>query len=130
MQGARLEFVLKPVRGGKVERTITSWNPKTKKLEQTIVPEEAGFIVYMPNGHSYRLTGEQVKKRGYDRQPNILNLDKVTDTRSPAGRFKFAIDDKARQKAWTDLEAEVIKNCTRRHGPVTRQKEAADVQAA
>lgn len=130
MRGARLEFVCKPLKG-KHTKTVTSFNPTTKKLEHTKVEStDPAYMLYLPNGHSYRLTASEMIHRGYDRQPNIINLDKVNDTKTPAGRFKFALDDTARRKAWADLEQEVIRNCTRRHGPVHKQKEEENAAAA
>lgn len=128
MQGARLEFVVRAVKG-KVKRPVHSWNPKENKIDATMREEPGGYIIYTPFGQSYRLTQAEFVRRGFDRQPQILNFDKVNDTTSPAGRYKHAMTDKARQEAWTDLEKEVIKLCVRRHGPILA-KEADDVEQA
>lgn len=119
MKGARLEFVVRPLKG-KVKTVKHSVNPKLKKIEQTIIEEEGGYIVYTPMGNSYRLTQAELVKRGYDRQPSILNFDRVNDTKTPAGRFKFALDPDARKKAWSDMEDEVIRACHRKTGPVIK----------
>lgn len=117
MKGPRLEYVVRQLKG-KIKVAKRSFNPKSKKVETTLVPMDAGFLLYMPNGHSYRLTKDQIAKYGYDRQPTILNFDQVNDTKTPAGRYKFAMDDATRQKAWKELEDQVIRSCIRRHGPV------------
>jgi hypothetical protein len=118
MKGPRLEYVVRPLKG-KVKTPHHSFNNKTRQIETTLVNDDAGYLVYMPNGHSYRLSKEQLLKRGYDRQPTILNFDQVNDTKTPAGRYKFAMDDAMRKRAWVELEEQVIKACVRRHGPVS-----------
>lgn len=117
MKGPRLEFVVRPLKG-KVKATRHGFNSAKKKIETVQVTEDAGYLVYLPNGHSYRLTKAQLVKHGYDRQPTILNFDQVNDVKTPAGRYKFAMDDVQRKKAWIELEDQVIKACIRRHGPV------------
>lgn len=120
MKGPRLEFVVRELKG-EVKKPHHSM--KGKKIETVLAPEPAGYLVYMPNGQSYRLTKEELVKRGFDRQPSIINFEGVQDTKSPAGRYKFAMDDKTRKIAWRALEDEVVKACVRRHGPVTSAKE-------
>lgn len=129
MKGARLEFVVRKI-DGKIKLPVHSFNPKTKKIEATAREVDAGYIVYMPSGHSYRLSKSQLVKKGFDRQPKIMNLDKVNDTDTPAGRFKHAIDMDARKKAWEDLENDVIKSCVRRHGPVINKETENVAEAA
>lgn len=118
MKGPRLEFVVRPLKG-KVKKPYHNFDPQKKKIVSALKEEDAGFLVYLPNGHSYRLTKSQLERRGYDRQPTILNFDQVNDTKTPAGRYKFAMDDKQRKEAWKALEDQVIRACVRRHGPVT-----------
>lgn len=114
MQGARLEFVVRKLKEP-IKRAKVTFDKKQKRLVEKVTEHE-GFMVYMPNGHSYRLTATEVVKKGFDRIPTILNFERVNDTKSPAGRFKFAINDEARAKAWNELEDQVIKSCTRRVG--------------
>ncbi len=118
MKGPRLEFVVRPMKG-KVKVPHHSFDPAKKKVVSVLNTEDFGYLVYLPNGNSYRLNKDQLKKYGYDRQPTILNFDQVNDTKTPAGRYKFAMDDAQRKKAWLELEEQVIKACVRRHGPVT-----------
>lgn len=117
MKGARLEYVLKPVTS-LVTRTVTKYDAKTKKLRQEEVKDDKRkyFMLYLPSGHSYRLTQEEVVRRGYNKPPSILNFDRVVDNRSAAGRFKFAMNDTARSEAYAELENEVIKLCRRKTG--------------
>lgn len=117
MKGPRLEFVVRPIKG-KVKRFKHSFDPTKRKISATEVVEDGGYIIYLPTGASYRLSHKDLVKRGFDRQPNILNFETVNDTRTPAGRYKFAMNDKAREIAWKALEDQVIKACVRKHGPV------------
>lgn len=118
MKGPRLEFVVRPLKG-KRKKPYHSFDPVKKKIVSVLNDEDAGFLVYLPNGHSYRLSKSELEKHGYNRQPTILNFDQVNDTKTPAGRYKFAMDDKQRKEAWKELEEQVIRACVRRHGPVT-----------
>lgn len=120
MKGPRLEFVVRELKG-EVKRPHHSMHGK--KIETVLVAEPSGYIVYLPSGQSYRLSREELMKRGYDRQPSIINFEMVQDTKSPAGRYKFAMDDKTRRSAWKALEEEVVRACVRRHGPVTVKEE-------
>lgn len=122
MKGPRLEFVVRELKG-EVSRPHHSMNGK--KIETVLAKEPAGYLVYLPSGQSYRLSRDELVKRGFDRQPSIINFEMVQDTKTPAGRYKFAMDDKTRRAAWKLLEEEVIKSCVRRHGPVTAIKEEA-----
>lgn len=115
MKGPRLEFVVRPIKG---MFSYPKHSVEKKKVVTKHVRKEAGYIVYMPNGTSYHLTHAQLLKGGFDRQPTIINFESVNDTKSLAGRYKFAMDDKTRKSAWQALEAQVIKACHRRHGPV------------
>jgi|SRR6478752_2077947 len=123
MRGPRLEFVVRPAKN-KVMRAKVSFDPTSRKnVERVVEIDEKAFIVYMPNGHSYRLTASELARRKLDRQPSIISFETVNDTTSPAGRYKFALNDEQRQKAWRDLENQVIRSCQRRHGPVENKEE-------
>lgn len=115
MKGPRLEFVVRPLKGNFMR-------PKhrvvKKKIETHFEKELAGYVVYMPNGTSQHLTHKQLLQHGFDRQPSIINFETVNDTKTPAGKYKFAMDDKQRKAAWALMEQQVIKACQRRHGPV------------
>lgn len=115
LKGPRLEFVVRPLKG---KFKAPKHSVEKKKLVTSHKEMEAGYIVYMPNGTSYHLTHKQLLRHGFDRQPTIINFETVNDTKSPAGRYKFAMDDKQRKLAWNELEQQVIRSCHRRHGPV------------
>lgn len=115
MKGARLAYVCRPLKGKKKHR-VHAWDSDAKKLVSIETEIEAGYMLYTPSGHSYRLTEQQVIRRGFDAQPEILNFDAVNDAKSPAGRFKFAINDETRKAAWRQMEEQVIALCKRRGG--------------
>lgn len=115
IKGARLEFVIRPIRG-KRKRIIYAYDKAAKKLVTSEAEDDAGYMLYTPTGQSYRLTKQQMLQKGFDRQPEILNFDAVSKPDTPAGRFKFAITDELRKKAWAEMEAEVVKLCNRRAG--------------
>lgn len=127
MQGCRLEFVVRKLKGT-VTRTIHTPPPTKKQIEEdpdlagksanepvaTIM--EAGYMVFMPSGQSYRLSEKQLIARGFDRPPNILNREAARDNSTPAGRFFLAMREADRNKAYKEMEDEVIKKCTGRIG--------------
>lgn len=83
------------------------------------IVEDAGFMVYLPTGQCYRLSAEDVVKRGFDREPDIISIDQANDMKTPAGRFKLARNDAIRQKAWQQMEDQVINACIGRIGTIT-----------
>lgn len=129
MKGARLEFVLRPLKGEK-DRLIRAWDSAKKKIIATKSVEPAGYMLYLPNGHSYRLTEREVLKRGLHRQPNVMNFDSVKDASTPAGQFKFAINDSTRKTAWAAMEKQVIDLCKRRGGGSVELGEHAEIGEA
>ena len=129
MKGPRLEYVVREQRG-KVKRPVHSFDKKAGKIVTTVKDVEAGYIIYMPPGLSYRLTREELLKRGFDRQPTILNFESVNDTKTNVGKYKFAMDDATRRAAWRAMEDEVIKSCIRKHGPVGGTGDVNDQNAA
>jgi hypothetical protein len=128
-RGPRLAFVVRQLKG-KRKMQVHKYNPTTHKNDIIMVEKDAGYMVYTPNGTSYRLTKEQLLKSGLDRQPEIINFESVNNTRSPAGRFKYAIDDKARAAAYKELEEQVIRACRRRGATVDTSGDEDDQQAA
>lgn len=120
MKGARLEYVLKEIKG-QVTKVVTSYDKTAKKLvhKEKTSKADTHYMLFTPNGNCYRLTHKEVVRRGLNKQPAIMNLDRVNDVSTPAGRFKFAINDAARQAAYAELENEVIRLCTRRTGHIS-----------
>lgn len=129
MQGARLEFVLRKLTGT-VEHP-QALAPQTEKYMEkhpeedqrisnviTMVTVAAGYMVFFPNGSCYRLSEKEMHRRKFSRPPKILNFDAAKDTETPAGRFKFAITDADRQKAYREMEQEIINRCLGRNGSI------------
>jgi hypothetical protein len=129
MQGARLEFVVREIKGD-VQRPVHAFDKKKLKIVQQVKSQPGGYLVYFPSGQSYRLTRKELMRRGFDRQPSIMNFDQVKDTKSPAGQYKFAMSDEQRREAWAKLENEVIKACVRKHGPIMNKESEHVEQAA
>lgn len=125
MQGARLEYVARKINGTVTQHTI-EWDKKQKKLVRKTKQVGDCYMVYLPTGHSYRLTAKQLIDNGFDRQPTILNFERVNDQKSPAGRFKYAINEEMKMKAWRELEDQVVKLCDRKHGKSERSIEEVE----
>jgi uncharacterized ParB-like nuclease family protein len=122
--GPRLEFVARKL-PGTVTRIKYKAPPTAKQREkdetlsslgeneQIEVTEDAGFMIYFPTGKCYRLSAAELVTRKFDREPEIISIDQANDTKSPAGRFKLARNDQIRQKAWKEMEQQVINACLR-----------------
>lgn len=127
MQGARLEFVVRPIKGT-VKRMKYKAPPSAEEVKANpklkgdtanvprLVTEDAGFMVFTPSGACYRLTQKELIRRGFDRPPNLLNREAAKDTKTPAGRFLLAIRVEDREKAYREMEDEIIKRCVGRTG--------------
>jgi len=122
MQGARLTYVLRKV-DGPVTQLKRKWDAKLKHIVTDTVAVKDAYMLYLPTGHSYRLTHKQVIEKGFDKQPSIMNFERVNNAETNAGKFKFAINDEARQEAWRALEDEVIRLCRRKQGPAEHSEE-------
>lgn len=127
LSGPRLEFVVQKLPGTVTRNKYTA--PPTKRqieknpdletnLSNTIteIVEDAGYMVYFPSGNCYRLSAKELVARGFDREPTILSFDQANSTDTAAGRFKLARNDQVRQKAWKELETEVVRACLRGSG--------------
>lgn len=119
-RGPRLEFVLREL-PGTVTREITIWDKESATLAKKKVIEPAGYMLYLPDGHSYRLSADEVRRRNYFREPELLNAEKAKDKKTPAGRFMLAVTEAARKKAYSEMEEEIEKVCRSFAGPVINQ---------
>jgi len=128
-RGPRLEFVVRQLKGNR-KRAFHSFNDKTRRIEETAKTEPAGYMVYFPNGTSYRLSPAELVQRGFDREPSIINFELVNDTKSPAGKFKFAMSEQTKKAAYRQLEEQVIRACKRRGGYADNEEEKDDAKAA
>lgn len=122
-RGPRLAYVIRPVKTKRVE-TTHRFDPKTRKVVAVKAKEATtgGYMVYTPNGSSYRISEADMIKGGFDKPPTIINFEMVNDTKTPAGRFKFAIDEESRRKAYLEMEKQVIRACQRRGATVEKDE--------
>lgn len=119
MKGVRLEFYAQPLKG-KLKRKIHKYEDK-RIIEQEI-EEAAGYMLYTANGSVLRLSGAELAKRGYDRVPKVMNLEKARDPNSPGGKYQFGLTEAIRKEGYSELVSELIKFCTKRSGPVVDKK--------
>lgn len=125
--GPRLEFVLKKLSGTverfkykapptKLEREKDHRLDKENANQRYAVKEDAGYMIFFPTGNSYRLNEKQMIQKGFDRQPDILSFEQANSNDTPAGRFKLARTENAKQRAWLEMEKQVIDACV--HGDI------------
>lgn len=113
--GATLSFVTRRVIG-EVLTEKTNFNEETQKIEKKVTPVVDPVIVFLPSGSVILLSEEEAARRGLLEMPEVLNIEEVNDTKTAAGKWKFAMNDAQRQKAWLILEQAVIRACTARGG--------------
>ena len=113
--GATLSFVTRRVTG-EVLTEVTKFEELSEKNEKKLVPIKDPVIIFLPSGSVILLSEEEAAKRGLMDEPEILNIAQVNDTKTAAGKWKFAMSDKQRQAAWLILEKAVIRGCTSRGG--------------
>lgn len=116
LQGARLEFVARKLPGTIKQTLFTAPADGDLGNVRHEVTVDAGYLVYLPTGNAYRLSDKEFKRRGFDREPEILSYESAKDKKTAAGRFKLAVTEQARKKAYAEMEAEVIRICHRRTG--------------
>jgi hypothetical protein len=119
--GPRLEYVVRKLPGTMaVTKRVAPPSKKQVEADPTldgqglgkrVVTEEAGYMVFFPTGTAYRLNQAELERKGFDRQPNVIGLEQANDTKTAAGRFKLALSDRERQKAWKEMEELVIRTC-------------------
>lgn len=137
IQGPRLEFVVRELPGTVLRMKYVA--PPTKKqieanpdldgvMSNTAVEtlEPAGYMVYLPTGQCYRMSGKELVQRGFDREPSILSFEQANDQKTPAGRFKLARNEPSKEKAWRELEEQVVRACQGRSVNVGALIEAYD----
>jgi len=129
VSGPRLEFVVKKLPG---TVTRTKWKaPPTKAQvdkDESLAKDlsnqksseevDAGYMVYLPTGFCYRMSADELVRRKFDRQPNIISFEQANNTKTPAGRFKLARNEQEKQRAWAEMEKQVIDACQGRVGNV------------
>lgn len=115
VQGVVLSFVTRVVKGA-IPRTLTEYDEETKELAHKEVAIKEPVLVFFPNGTSQVLSSDQAEKKGFLGSPEIINFVSVTDAKTPAGRYKFAIRDKDRHDAWLEMEDNIIRHVLSKSG--------------
>lgn len=127
LRGPRLAFVVREI-PGKVKRysyvapptkAQREKNPDLASSYSNTLKEivmDAGYMVFLPTGNCYRLSAAELIKHGFDQEPTLMGYEQANDNKTAAGRFKLARTEQARQRAWRELEEEVIKHCVGRYG--------------
>lgn len=117
LKGPRLEFVVRKIPGS-VTRNLAAFDEVENKLIAVPKVQPAGYMVYLPNGQSYRMSEKELVRRGFNRDPNILGFAEANDAKTAAGRFKLAANEEARKKAYGEMEAEVMKAALNKTGTI------------
>ena len=127
IQGPRLSFVLRKLEGT-VQRTkyapppskdAREADPKLRSMTENTeieVEEDAGYMLFLPSGHAYRLTHEEVLRRGYLREPELIGFEQANSQDTPMGRYKLARTEAGKAKAWAEMEMQVISACVGKSG--------------
>ena len=119
MQGARLSFVVRAIKG-KIKREICSYSKDAGGIRKAIKEVSAGFIVYFPMGHAIRVKdAHTLKELGFDKKPQILDMDGIHDPNSPLGQLMTEQNEEKRAGAYLDMEQQVVNLVTRKCGPIT-----------
>lgn len=70
---------------GKVERTMTSFEDGVLKTK--VVEEEAGYMVYFPQGHSIRVRNyTELKRMGLHTAPGLVDMESGDEMQAPQVR--------------------------------------------
>lgn len=126
MNGARLAYVVVP-QEGEVEREIYGFSKKQGLTKKTTA-QPAGFLVYFPRGHVLRIKNKsELRRYRLDGQPNIINLDGLTNPNSPIGKLMMSQDEAARKGAFQSLEEQVIKLAQAKSGKVELTRDHRDL---
>jgi hypothetical protein len=113
--GVSLSFVTRQVIGDILD-TKTRFDPLTGENITEEIKVKDPVIVFFPNGTSQVMSSKHAEGAGYLNQPEIMNISMVGDQRTPAGRYKNAIREEDRCRAWLDLEGVVINKCIGKSG--------------
>lgn len=113
--GVTLQYVAREVTGD-IMTTAAQRDAKNGGIVERNKKLKEPVIVFFSNGSTLVMERSSAETRGFLKTPEVMNLSQVTDTATPAGRFKHAFRDEDRQQAWMDLEQAVITKCTSRSG--------------
>lgn len=118
LKGARLAFVVQPIEG--VVKREKMRRTKQGTWEKYMVEEPAGFMVYFPRGHAVRIKNERMLRHyGLDKKPRIIEMRGLENPNTPLGKLFLSQDKDEREKAWEELETQVIRLSEVKAGPQT-----------
>lgn len=119
MGNTRLEYVVVPLEGKvtRVQHKMVQTKKPTlhsraqHKMERVEVEQEAGYLVYYPQGHVLRFKDmNALRKHGLDVPPRIINAENIL------GDLMAATSDEKREFAMLSLQEQLVKLATRRTG--------------
>lgn len=124
LHGPRLEFVVRKLKGTVTrprykapptqkqrEKDETLASDMGNEVEMVIIP--AGYMVFMPTGQCYRIDELVTPKNDFSREPNMIGYEQCNDMKTAMGRYKMARTEITRDKAYREMEEEVVNACTR-----------------
>jgi hypothetical protein len=112
---AKLSFVTRLVTGDIVSEK-TTFDTKLRENVKTKTKVKDPVIVFFPNRTSQVMCSSEAERRGYLETPEIMNFESVTDQKSVAGQFKFAMHTKQRMDAWQQMEDRIVGDCISKSG--------------
>jgi hypothetical protein len=117
----QLTYVTRPVTGT-MRRFETEFDEDEKKNIKRQVEIKDPVIIFLASGQTLVMSGAEAERRGFFEQPEIMQFEAVTDPKTAAGRYKFAMKMEDRLEAFRQLEAAVISRCISKHGhPLPRE---------
>lgn len=123
--GPRLSFYAEKLEGTilrtqyTIEEKVYGKGDKKKVTftrKQHTVEEPAGYMVYFPMGHAIRMGEDELRARGFDQQPRIINAD---------GLSHATITEQARQLTMETLIRDLKGFVTHKVGSELLTREAA-----
>lgn len=127
MTGARLSYVVVE-QEGTVRRHVHKWKKGGLGISVIDVEEPAGFLVYFPRGHVIRIKDKkELHHYKLDREPQIVNMQGLSDRNSPLGKLMFAQDESVRRTAMYDLEKQVIALAEVKSGKIIITRDVNDL---
>lgn len=81
---------------GKVDRVMTSFEDGQLKTET--IEEDAGYMVYFPQGHSIRVRNyTELKRMGLHTAPGLVDMESGEEVQAPQTRsLKSLVDSKTK----------------------------------
>lgn len=114
--GPILAYVAREVISGDVFTSVTKFDAKLKENIQSEEKVKNPVVVFFPNQSCQVMSMKAAEKKGFLKQPEILNFTDASDQVSAAGRYRNALREDARLQGWNDLENDIISACVSASG--------------